>query len=213
MSLKLAFVSFALLLIPAHLQAQVINLGPGQIINAFSAIPDGAVINLNGGGIADNTDFTGAGFPNGITLNVNSGTVGLDVDISNSEINISGGTVALLATDIVEGVNNINNNTITITGGNVGSFFQVRGNSTLELSGGALEGFGIIGGGASGVVTGGSFNICDISGPLDISGGDFNTFRVFTGGSVNLFGSDFAIDGVPISGLVLDQRFIVTDRW
>ena len=212
MSLKIALVSFAFLLIPFHLQGQVINVGPGQTIDSNSEVPDGAVINLNGGMIADNTDFTGAGFPNGVTLNVNSGVVGLDVDISNSNINISGGTVALLATDIVEGVNNINNNTISITGGNVGSFFQVRGNSTLELSGGALEAFGIIGGGASGVVTGGSFNLCDISGPLDILGGDFNTFRVFNGGSVNLFGTDFTIDGVPISGLVLGQQFIITDR-
>lgn len=212
MSLKLALMSFALLLTPVCLHAQVINVGPGQTIDSTSTVPDGAVINLNGGSIADDTDFTGASFPNGITLNVNSGTVGLDVDISNSNINISGGTVALLATDIVEGVNNINNNTISISGGNVGSFFQVRGNSTLELSGGALEGFGIIGGQASGVVTGGSFNLCDISGPLDISGGDFNTFRVFGGGSVNLFGTGFAIDGVPIDNLVLGQRFIVSDR-
>ena len=212
MSLKFALVSIALLLTPTYLQAQVIDVAPGQIIDSTSSVPDGAVINLNGGSIADDTDFTGANFPSGITLNVNSGTVGLDVDISNSEININGGSVALLATDIVEGVNNINNNTISITGGEVGSFFQVRGNSTLELSGGSLEGFGIIGRGATGVVTGGSFNICDISGPLDISGGDFNTFRVFNGGSVNLFGTHFEIDGVPIENSVPDQQFIVTQR-
>ena len=212
MSLKINALSFALLLIPIQLQAQTIDVGPGQTIDSTSAIPDGAVINLNGGSIADDTDFTVANFPNGITLNVNAGTVGLDIDISNSNINISGGEVALTATDIVEGVNNINNNTVTITGGDVGSFFQIRGNSTLELSGGSLEGFGIIGGAASGVVTGGSFNITDVSGPLDISGGDFNTFRVFSGGSVNLFGTDFAIDGVPITGLTLGQQFVVTDR-
>ena len=212
MSLKINALSFALLLIPVQLQAQTIDVAPGQIIDSTSAVPDGAVINLNGGSIADDTDFTATNFPNGITLNVNAGTVGLDVDISNSNINIAGGQVALTATDIVEGVNNIDNNTITITGGDVGSFFQVRGNSTLELSGGSLEGFGIIGSSASGVVTGGSFNITDVSGPLDISGGDFNTFRVFSGGSVNLFGTDFAIDGVPITGLTLGQQFIVLDR-
>ena len=212
MSLKINALSFALLLIPIQLQAQTIDVGPGQTIDSTSAIPDGAVINLNGGSIADDTDFTATDFPNGITLNVSAGTVGLDIDISNSNINISGGEVALTATDIVEGVNNINNNTVTITGGDVGSFFQIRGNSTLELSGGSLEGFGIIGGAASGVVTGGSFNITDVSGPLDISGGDFNTFRVFSGGSVNLFGTDFAIDGVPITGLTLGQQFIVLDR-
>ena len=109
-----------------QLQAQVIDVAPGQIIDSTSSVPDGAVINLNGGSIADDTDFTGANFPSGITLNVNSGTVGLDVDISNSEININGGSVALLATDIIEGVNNINNNTISITGGEVGSFFQAE---------------------------------------------------------------------------------------
>jgi len=212
MSVKINALSFALLLIPVQLQAQTIDVAPGQIIDSTSAIPDGATINLNGGSIADDTDFTEANFPNGITLNINSGAVGLDIDISNSNINIAGGQVALTATDIVEGVNNIDNNTIAITGGDVGSFFQVRGNSTLELSGGSLEGFGIIGGSASGVVTGGSFNLTDVSGPLDISGGNFNTFRVFGGGSVNLLGTDFAIDGVPITGLTLDQPFVVLDR-
>ena len=212
MSLKISALSLALFLLPIQLRAQSIDVAPGQIINSTSAIPDGAVINLNGGSIADDTDFTAANFPNGITLNVNAGTVGLDIDISNSNINIAGGQVALSATDIVEGVNNVDNNTISITGGEVGSFFQVRGNSSLELSGGSLEGFGIIGGAATGVVTGGSFNIADISGPLDIYGGDFRTFRVFTGGSVNLFGTDFAIDGVPIAGLTLGQQFVVGDR-
>ena len=196
------------------LPAQTIDLSnviAGDIIDNTTVIPDGAVINLNGGTIASGTLFSAAAFPNGVTLNINDGIVGLGVEINNSTINIAGGQVALGATDLSEGVNNIDND-VTVTGGAVGNFFQLRGNSTLQLSGGSVEGFGTLLN-ASANVTGGSFNLVDNNGVLNISGGDFNTFRVFpTTAVVNLFGTDFAIDGVPISGLPLNGVFEITNR-
>jgi len=55
--------------------------------------------------------------------------------------------------------------------------------------------------------------LADNNGTLDIFGGDFTTFRVFpTSAVVNLHGTDFAIDGVPITGLQLNSPFEVNDR-
>jgi len=118
-------------------QIDLSNVIAGDVIDNTTVIPDGSVINLNGGTIASGTQFSAAAFPNGVTLNINDGIVGLGVEINNSTINIAGGQVALSATDLSEGVNNINND-VTVTGGDVGSFFQLRGDSTLQLSGGSV---------------------------------------------------------------------------
>ena len=205
--LAIAVLILFLLPLPLRLHGQVVDLndvGPGDTIDSSTPIPAGAVINLNGGMIATDTDF------DNVTLNINSGTVGVDIDISNSNINIAGGTVSLPAFNLATGVNNTNN-TIMISGGDVGSFFQLRGNTTLELSGGSLEGFGTLDN-ASAVVTGGSFNLVDVNSPIDIFGGDFNTFRVFSTGTVNLFGTSFEIDGVPIADLEVGQTLEIDQR-
>ena len=115
------------------------NVVAGDVIDSDTPIPDGAIINLNGGSIADGTETI-----MGVVLNVNSGDVGLDVQISNSTINIAGGQVAVGAANLAEGVNNFSND-ITVTGGDVGGFFQLRvTDSTLELSGGSIESFGTL---------------------------------------------------------------------
>ena len=186
------------------------NVVAGDVIDNDTSIPDGATINLNGGTIASGTNFSAADFPNGLTLNINDGIVELDVEINNSTINIAGGQVALGASNLQEGVNNFDN-TITITGGDVGGFFQLRGSSTLELAGGTLESFGTLLD-ATATVTGGAFTLMDNNGKLNISGGEFNTFRTFGNSSVNLFGTDFAIDGVPIDDLLLGSAFEIVNR-
>lgn len=186
------------------------NVVAGDIINNSTPIPDGAVINLNGGSIASGTVFSNEDFPNGVTLNIADGSVGLGVEIHNSTINISGGEVALGASNLSEGVNNFSN-TITVTGGDVGGFFQLRGTSTLELLGGTVESFGTLGTGAA-TVSGGSFTLVDNNGQLSISGGNFTTFRSFFTASVSLSGTDFAINGVPITGLTVGNPFVVTER-
>ena len=203
------FLSFVLS-IPALGQVDLGNVGAGDVIDNNTAIPDGAVINLNGGSIASGTVFSAADFPNGTTLNINDGAVGLGVVINNSTINIAGGQVALGASNLSEGVNNFSN-IVTITGGDVGGFFQLRGNSTLELSAGTIESFGTLPD-ATATVTGGTFTLVDNNGVLSISGGDFNTFRSFGNSTVDLFGTDFAIDGQPITNLTLDEAFEITQR-
>jgi len=186
------------------------NVVAGDVINNTTPIPNGAVINLNGGSIAAGTTFRATDFPNGFELNINAGFVGLDVEINNATINIAGGQVALGASNLVEGVNNFSN-TIAVTGGEVGGFFQLRGNSTLEISGGRVESFGTLTS-ASATVTGGTFIFMDNNGVLNLSGGDVGTFRALPNSVVNLSGTDFAIDGVPMTGLVLNTPFEVPNR-
>ena len=196
--------------LPASGQVDLGNVGPGDVIDNNTAIPDGAVINLDGGSIASGTVFSAADFPNGTTLNINDGAVGLGVVINNSTINIAGGQVALGASNLSEGINNFSNS-VTVTGGNVGGFFQLRGNSTLELSAGTIESFGTLPN-ATATVTGGTFTLVDNNGVFNISGGDFNTFRSFGNSTVNLFGTDFAIDGQPMTDLTLGEACEIPER-
>ncbi|MDA8563770.1 hypothetical protein N9L06_04885 [Mariniblastus sp.] len=186
------------------------NVIDGDVIDNSTPIPDGAVINLNGGSIAVGTTFSAAEFPNGVELNINDGVVGLDFEINNSTINIAGGEVALGAIDLAEGVNNFSN-TVTVTGGDVGGFFQLRGNSTLEILGGNVESFGTLTN-ASATVNGGAFTFMDNNGELNLISGDVGTFRALPNSVVNIFGTDFAIDGVPITGLTLNTPSVVFER-
>ena len=199
--------------IVSPLFGEMINLEDvvaGDVIDNSTVILDGAVINLNGGTIASGTIFGAGEFPSGVTLNINDGIVGLGVEINNSTINIAGGQVALGASNLSEGVNNFNN-TITVTGGDVGGFFQLRNGSTLELVDGTIESFGILGN-SSATVTGGAFTLVDNNDILNIFGGNFTSFRTFLTSSVNLFGTEFAIDDVPISSLSPDVAFEILDR-
>ena len=209
MILKHSLAVVVLLIASMTVSAQDIDLSnvvAGDVIDSDTPIPDGAVINLNGGSIAVGTESI-----MGVVLNINSGDVGLDVEISNSTINIAGGQVAVGAANVAEGVNNFSND-ITVTDGEVGGFFQLRGNSTLQLSGGSIESFGTLPL-ASATVSGGSFILVDNNGELNLSGGDFSTFRTLTSDSaVNLFGSDFAIDGVPVAGLTEGVAFDIGDQ-
>ena len=196
---------------PAFGQAvDLSNVIAGDVIDNSTPIPDGAVINLNGGSIAGETTFSAADFPNGVELNINDGDVGFDVEINNSTINISGGEVALGASNLIEGVNNFSN-TVTVTGGDVGGFFQLRGNSTLEILGGNVESFGTLTL-ASATVDGGAFTFMDNNGELNLISGDVGTFRALPNSVVNIFGTDFAIDGVPITGLTLNTPSVRFER-
>ena len=69
--------------------ANLVNVVAGEVIDNSTVIPDGAVINLNGGTIASRTVFSADDFPSGFTLNINDGVVGLGVEINNAIINLS----------------------------------------------------------------------------------------------------------------------------
>ena len=115
----------------------------------------------------------------------------LTADIG-SEVNISGGTVIdLFVSDGSE---------VNISGGEVGlGLFEAVGDNVVNISGGQVGGgFGQF------VVLGNEVNI---------SGGSFGPgFTALDGSEINLFGSDFSLNGELLDGLALGETFTITDR-
>lgn len=174
---------------PCCLFAQTINLNPGD------SVPNNTVI------------------PSGTTVNVLGGTIGLGVDLSNGVLNVESGNVALGASSIATGFTN-SNNQVNISGGSVGGFFQLTDSTDLTLTGGGIESFGVFGNGTTANISGGTVSrFPDIfsGGVVDISGGDVFAIRVFSGGEVNLFGTEFALDGVTLD-LTVGDEFVINQR-
>ena len=163
---------------------------------------------LPGDSIADGTVIA-----DGSTVNVTGGSIGLGVDLADGILNVESGSVALGSTDIETGFTS-SNSEINISGGTVGGSFQLLDSSVLTISGGEIESFGVFGEGAIANITGGVVtrfpDIFD-GGVVNISGGDIFSVRVFDGGEVNFTGTEFFIDGTPIA-LTAGEEFVITDR-
>ena len=186
------FLAFAILLCftDSLLHAQdVINLLPGDEIADGTRIADGTIVNVLGG------------------------EIGLGVDLTDGVLNIESGQVAIGASSIATGFTN-EGNQVNVSGGDVGGFFQFENQTELNVTGGQLNSFGVFSGSTANITGGTVTRFPDIftSGTVNISGGDVFAIRVFSGGEVNLFGTEFALDGNPIENLVLDEEFIVTNR-
>ena len=189
MGYRSILILFVCVTLQGSLTAQTINLNPGD------SIPNNTVI------------------PSGTTVNVLGGTIGLGVDLANGVLNVESGNVAVGAGSIGTGFTN-SNNQVNISGGNVGGFFQLTNSTDLTLTGGAIESFGLFGAGVTANISGGTVSrFPDIfsGGVVDISGGDVFSIRVFAGGEVNLFGSEFSLDGVPLD-LTVGQEFVINQR-
>lgn len=141
------------------------------------------------------------------------GTIGLGVDLSNSTLEIVGGEVALGANNIATGFTNTNNE-ISITGGQVGAFFQVTQGSFLRLSGGTIESFGVFNGSSADIFSGRVLRFPDVWGGavVRIFGGELFSVRVFQTGEVHFFGSEFALNGEAIEGLLPNHSVEITAR-
>jgi len=168
--------------------AQVIDLGVGDMI-------------------ANNTQIA-----NGTTVNVNGGTIGLGVELIDGELNVNDGFVALGANSQPTGFNNINN-VVNVSGGEVGGFFQLRNGTELNLNGGVVESFGVLSN-STATITGGSVLVFPdiVSGLVNIRGGNVASVRVFDGGAVNIFGTDFFLDNTLVNDLEIGETRVITQR-
>jgi len=101
---------------------------------------------------------------------------------------------------------------VQVSGGSVGGFFQLI-NTQLEISGGQVESFGVFVGSTANITGGAVTRFPDIfsTGVVNISGGNVFSVRVFDGGEVNFFGSEFFLDNQPID-LTLNETLVITDR-
>jgi len=158
---------------------------------------------------ASNPVTNGTDLPNGAVVTVvDGGVIGLSVDLSNGTLNIEGGEVAIGSTSISSGFTN-SNNTVNISGGRVGPFFQFF-NSDGTITGGELDTFGVFSGStvtvSGGVVAG--FPDVFSGGVVIIEGGSVNTVRALTGSTVELIGTEFALNGQPIEIEVGETIFL-----
>jgi len=186
---RLVFLTLLLTLLASSVHAQtVIDLFPGDVIDNNTVIASGTTVNVLGGDIE------------------------LGVDLANGTLNVELGNVAVGATGIGTGFTN-SNNEVNVSGGTLGGFFQLTNNTELNFSGGQIESFGVFSN-STASISGGSVNrFPDIfdTGTVNITGGDINAIRVFAGGEVNLFGTEFFIDGQALD-LTVGEEFVITQR-
>ena len=187
-----------------------VNAAP-QTINTVSTLRSarsGETLTVQSGGeLGDNVNTVGA------TLNVEAGSVGSLLEVANSEVNISGGTVG---SDFAAHIDS----TVNISGGTVGSNFSANSGSTVNISGGTVgAGLDANDGSTVNISAGevGNFFDANDGSTVNITGGSVgNFFDANDGSTVNILfgtiGSNFdAQDGsiVNISGGELGDAFEV----
>ena len=179
-----------------------VNVSGGTIGNNFGAF--GGTVNISGGTVGSNF-----GANNGSEVNISGGSVGDGFDAnSGSEVNISGGSVGDdfqaefgSTVNISEGEVGIffnagSGSTVNISGGTVGSNFNAPSGSTVNISGGAVGSNFIAGGGST----------------VNISGGTVGSNFFALGSTVNLFGTEFFLNGSLVDTLTLGEPFTIFDR-
>ena len=178
-----------------------LNVEGGTVATQLQAA--GSVVNISGGSVGRFFDAN-----SGSVVNITGGTVGGNfIANDGSLVNISGGLVDFQFSAKTGSV-------VNITGGAVGRLFDAEDGSVVTISGGSFEESIWAKSGSLLNISGGSFGpTFRVSGVVNIRGGSFgNDFRSYVGSNVNLFGSEFAIDGVLLDDLVSGEAFTIIDR-
>ena len=213
------------------------SIGADELVTQVNVFDGGSVgvgfeaylgeVNINGGEVGN---FFNANA--GSEVNVSGGEVGIFFGAnSGSQVNISGGILG-------NGFNAGSGSTVNITGGSVGSNFDAFSGSVVNISGGtfgtSFDANGPFGDDPGSVVniSGGSFELFNAQGGvvnisdgsfgdgfdsgfgsvLNISGGSFGNDFDANSGEVNLFAGELALDGVPLEGLTMGERFTIVNR-
>ncbi|MFK7770352.1 MAG: PEP-CTERM sorting domain-containing protein [Mariniblastus sp.] len=183
-------------------QGQTLTVLQGGVLGKYFETVDGSTLNIEGGRLGAD-----AAVVNG-TVNIRSGVVDRAlIGGIGSVINISGGTVGNQSEAHSGSVFNI-------SGGDIGSDFFAEAGSLLNISGGTFEdGFETSG---IATITGGIFDddfTASDGSLVNISGGIFGDDILFEFGSeVNLFGSNFLLDGVLLDdSLQFGDTFLIDD--
>jgi len=196
----------------------------GGTVGNFAGATNGTV-NISGGGV-------GEGFEaNQSEVNISGGSVNEGFVANDSEINISGGSfnafggtaleansgtvVNISDTAILTNFQANSGSVVNMSGGTVSFAPEVNSGSEVNVSGGSF-GFGFINDGGDVNISGGLFGsfFLAIAGEVNISGGTIDQgFSTGADSTVNLFGSNFVLDGVALDGnLTAGEAFPILDR-
>lgn len=128
------------------------------------------------------------------TLNINQGTVGIGLEIVDSTVTMTGGSIG-------RHFKVYGHSTVNVAGGTVDNNFHIRDTSTLNISGAAVLDSTI-------AFPGGTINMSDgvverliafDQGTLHVSGGNvLHAMHTYTDSSASLYGGEFELDGVPL---------------
>ncbi|QQE11094.1 PEP-CTERM sorting domain-containing protein [Planctomycetota bacterium] len=173
---------------------------------SLNPISDAAVYDID-----DPTDFVPSTFFAGDTINLSgTGIIGIDTEAhSGSIVNVYGGTVEQYFTALGGSI-------INIFDGNIGNNFFAIEDSIVNISGGTIGENFDAGDGSTVNIHGGHFLNSDFhayNSTLNIHGGTFDDyFSINSRAIMNLYGSNFKLDGIDIAGIVPGTPFIVPDR-
>jgi len=126
-----------------------------------------------------------------IQVNVANGLMSRStVVLAGAELNVSGGALSFLASEGGE---------INISGGTIDGLSASTG--LINITGGVVDGASVLE--AEVNISGGSFSRPgSLGGVINFSGGELDGQLFFLGGELNVFGSEFFIDGVLLDQLV-----------
>ncbi len=167
----------------------VLNIPPGPNIGDDQSIGTDTQLNLADGGSIGEDFLVGAS----------------DGSVTNAELNVTGG--------LIDGGLHIRSGGIAnVSGGTIESGFTVSNDGAANISGGLLEGRLHAVNGSQVNISGGSIGSERTSSPqrdieasagseFNISGGTHGSIETISLSSVKVFGGEFQLDGVPITGL------------
>ncbi|TWT37216.1 hypothetical protein KOR34_21630 [Posidoniimonas corsicana] len=143
----------------------------------------------------------------GSELKVNDATIGGSIEAINGRVTFTngsvGGSFGATASDVV------------IDGGSVDGSVTIFNNSKFRISGGSHAARISVGYGGRLEISGGQFTggLTHREGTVDISGGDFwNLTSISVADTLNLFGLEFYLDGMPLTGLTPHLGVVVPER-
>jgi hypothetical protein len=195
-----------------------VNVAGGTLSGGVNVV-SGSTLNVSGGSVGSAT------MSNGATLNLSNGTMGSGaatdstVSITGGEItntfSFGAGSIGAISGGTMDGaVGALNGSTVSITGGQFKSTLSPDFGSHATITGGTLsKGLnmrGLVTISGNPLVAG--FTV-GTSGDLKIAGGTFTGVRrLMASGEVDLYGTQFLLNNVPVSGLALNQPLTLTTR-
>lgn len=180
--------------LPSGLRAgQTLTVLEGGVLGNFFEMVDGSTLNIEGGTLGEDAAVVHG------TVNLRSGDIQRAlIGGDGSVVNVSGGSTG-------NQWKAQSGSTFNFSGGQIGTDFNALAGSVVNINGGTFEEFVVEGGEVN--ITGGDLGPdfeADEGSLVNIGGGTFGDAVNFDSGSeVNLFGSNFLIDGVPV-GLEID---------
>jgi len=197
--------------------------------NATFTASSGAEVNINSGFVGVPSSGPSNSSSSGGEINLLGGTLGTGFSVQDSELNIAGGTLLLDAT-ATGSVVNVSDGFVDVSFTATDSVVNVSGNGNIDVGFNAIGSVVNISGGEVLPATIEADSVVNLTGGvlfadtliedsvLNVSGGSVDFAEQFggfflqvVGSDLNVFGSDFAIDGNLVD-LTSDDPFTITDR-